>query len=345
MSEGGGEKNFWYVVCESRELDRALKSGQPVARKVLDEWVVIFRSETGEPTALRDRCVHRAGRLSKGKVHNGRLACNYHGWNYDGRGQVVRIPADAPQDIVTRRCAKTFYACEQDDFIYVALEKPLVERPFKMPSYGKRGYRTLRLQHRFENTVTNCAENFVDIPHTTFVHPGIFRYDIRQKLTAKVERKDGTVRAEYGLETNNFGIFSKILNPSGKEIRHIDEFHMPNVTSVHYHFGGDWHFIITSQSVPVTGEETLVYTDLTYNYGLMTAIAMPIVWWQAKKIIAQDVKILRDQMEVIRKYGGDFQNARSDVIHTFIESVREEIACGRDPRALPAKNVEIEFWI
>jgi phenylpropionate dioxygenase-like ring-hydroxylating dioxygenase large terminal subunit len=336
-----GEKDYWYIAAESREL----RQGQALSRQILDEWLVLFRGENGDVTALRDRCVHRAGRLSKGAVKDGRLICNYHGWHYNSEGSVVRVPADSPNDVVTRRCAKKYAVVEQDDFIYVCLETPLLEAPFKMPSYREKGYHTIRLQHVFDNTVTNCAENFIDIPHTTYVHPGIFRYDIRQKLSAKVQRENGVVRCEYGFETNNFGFFSKILNPSGKEIRHIDEFHMPNVTSVHYHFGGGWHFIITSQTVPISNDRSLVYTDLTYNYGWVTYLAAPIVRWQAKKIIEQDVVILRQQMEVIKKYGAEFQNARADVIHTFIESVRDEIGEGRDPRLLPKKSAEIEFWI
>ena len=33
---------------------------------------------------------------------------------------------------------------------------------------------TVRLINHFNNTVTNCVENFIDIPHTVYVHPGIF---------------------------------------------------------------------------------------------------------------------------------------------------------------------------
>lgn len=336
-----GFQDFWYIACESREL----KTNEAIGRKILDEWIALFRDADGKPVAMQDRCLHRHGRLSNGTVKEGRLRCNYHGWAYKGSGDVVNVPSDSPDDIVTRRCAKTYQVIEQDDYVYVCLGQPAVEKPFPMPSYKAKGYRTLRLQHRFENTVTNCVENFVDIPHTTYVHPVIFRYDKRQKLSAKVSRKDGVVRAEYGFETGNFGLFSKFLNPKGHEIRHIDEFFMPNVTCVQYHFGPTKHFIITSQSVPVAGEETLVYTDLTYNYGIWNLPATPVIYFQAKAIIRQDVEIMKQQMEVIRKYGEDFQNTKADVIHTFIESVRDEIASGRDPAALPEKKIEIEFWI
>jgi phenylpropionate dioxygenase-like ring-hydroxylating dioxygenase large terminal subunit len=160
-----------------------------------------------------------------------------------------------------------------------------------------------------------------------------------------VVRENGSVRVTYRNERKNFGWFSWFLNPKGVEIGHTDEFFTPNITSVHYRFGGKNHFIITSQSVPVSEDETLVYTDLTYNYGLWTLPSRPLVRWQAQTIIDQDVAILDNQMATIRKYGANFQNSPADVIHTWIESLQAEVAEGRDPRALPRRETEIKFWV
>jgi len=193
--------------------------------------------------------------------------------------------------------------------------------------------------------VTNCAENFVDIPHTVFVHPKIFRVSRQEKFTARVKRAGGSVIVSYHNERANLGIFSWFLNPGGREITHTDSFHMPNVTSVDYIFGKNRRFIITSQSIPVTDEETLVYTDLTYNYGVWNAVAKPVIRRQAQMIINQDVAILADQMETIKKYGARFCNTEADVIHTLIESIRRELGKGSDPRLLPERECEIVFWV
>lgn len=336
-------KDFWYVASESREL----KKDAPLARTILNEWVVLYRDEKGNAVALRDRCLHRGSQLSRGTVRDGRLVCGYHGWHYDGSGQVVKIPSEGPGLQSRGRCAHRFAVIEQDDFVYVRLaeEKQLGLLPFAMPCYRRKGYANIRLQNMFTNNVTNCAENFVDIPHTTFVHPNIFRVAKDEKFGAQVRRADGTVFVRYTNEKKNFGVFSWFLNPSGQEIEHTDEFLMPNVTSVHYKFGESKHFIITSQSVPIENNKTLVYTDLTYNYGIWNILARPIIRVQAQKIIDQDVDILNNQMKTIEKYGATFQNSKADVIHTFIESIQKEIEQGRDPRVLPKKEVEIEFWV
>ncbi len=346
-------ENFWYIVAESREL----KSGHALSRTVLGEWLAIFRDENDKPVALQDRCLHRSAQISRGRVHKGVLQCPYHGWKYNGRGEVSFVPSEGPRTSERKRCGVKYQACEQDDYIYVrllnegeqtdksALAQKGTTTPFPMPCYRKAGYTTLRLQNRFVNNVTNCAENFVDIPHTTFVHPNIFRNPANEKFGAKVERNHGQVKVTYLNEKKNFGWFSWFLNPTGQEIQHTDEFYMPNVTTVNYWFGGKKHFIITSQSVPVSEVETLVYTDLTYNYGIWTWPSRALVRRQAQMIIDQDIEILNNQMKTIAKYGNKFQNTSADIIHTFIESIQREIEEGRDPRNLPHKEAEIEFWV
>lgn len=335
-------RDFWYIVAESAEL----KPGRVLSRSVLGEWLAVFRDHKGRPSILQDRCLHRSAQLSKGTVTNGRLRCPYHGWVYDGAGEVVAVPSEVGAS-AKKRCAVSFDVREKDDFVYVRLNpEPKVDfEPFTMPHYRHRGYTTIRLQNLFRNNVTNCAENFVDIPHTSFVHPRIFRDPGAEQIAANVERKQGSVKVTYLGEKKNFGVFSWFLNPSGSEIKHTDEFHMPNVTTVNYWFGGGKHFIITSQSVPLNETETLVYTDLTYNYGLWTWPSRPIVRRQAQKIIDQDVEILENQMKTIAKYGAKFQNTPADIIHTFIESIQREIEEGRDPRELPPRESTIEFMV
>lgn len=337
-------KDFWYVVAESREL----KSSNVLARKVMGEWLAVFRDENGNPVVMQDRCKHRAAQLSRGKVCHGQLECPYHGWTYGKDGQVVAVPSEGDNFKQTAsRKGLVYHACEVDDYIYVCLsESDYVEaKPFAMRHYGDKGWHTVRLINRFENNVTNCVENFIDIPHTVYVHPGIFRNPRRQRIDVDVERKEGSVKATYHNETDNLGWFSKVLNPGGHKIIHTDEFFMPNISCVEYIFGPKRHFIITSQSVPVEDDETLVYTDLTFNYGIWNKISAPVVRWQGQKIIDQDIEALANQMQVIKKYGDDFSNTPADVIHVWVESIRKELYEGRDPRLLPERTKRVSMLV
>jgi phenylpropionate dioxygenase-like ring-hydroxylating dioxygenase large terminal subunit len=335
-------EDFWYVVAESKELG----VNKVISRSLLGEWLAIFRDNEGNISALQDKCLHRNAQISRGKVIEGKLQCPYHGWTYASSGEVVHIPSMGPTHKPGTRCAVSYEVLEKENYIYVRISSDVPGlKPFSMPCFGKKGYTTIRLQNQFRNNVTNCAENFVDIPHTTFVHPKIFRDARHENFGATIIREDGRVKVSYKNEKKNFGWFSWFLNPSGKEIGHTDEFLIPNITSVHYHFGGRNHFIITSQSIPINDNETLVYTDLTYNYGIWTIPSRLLVRWQAQTIINQDVEILNNQMRTIQKYGAVFQNSPADIIHTWIESLQQEIAEGRDPKNLPRKETEIEFWV
>lgn len=317
-----------------------------MSARVLGEHLVLYRGPGGAPVAAPDRCLHRAGMLSKGRVSGGCLECPYHGWTYGAKGRLEHIPSMGEAALSGSRALPVLSALESDGYVYVRFEDgPEELPPFALPHWNERGWRRVRLTNRFKNSVTNCAENFIDIPHTAFVHRGIFRSPRRQRLTATVTRRGGSVVARYRGETDNLGLFSRLLNPSGREIAHVDSFHMPNVTCVEYELGPRRRFVITSQSVPEDENTTLVHTDLAYDYGLWNFVAGPIVRRQGQKIIDQDIAILADQAEVLRRTPGEFSHSPADAIHALIESVRRELEAGRDPRLLPERSQEIEFWV
>lgn len=336
--------DFWYIVALSDQL----QPNTVLARSLLGEWLAIFRGEDGQPVALRDRCLHRSSRLSAGKICNGALQCPYHGWIYDRNGNVIAVPSEGDSFKPSpQRQAKHYATREQDGYVYVRLaETPSIDfEPFSMPHYQARGWETVRVINRFANNVTNCAENFIDIPHTAFVHPGVFRTSHQQKLEMTVERCNGAVLVEYHNETSNLGWYTRFLNSQGFEIQHSDRFYMPNITCVEYKMGKNRHLFITSQSIPETDNSTLVYTDVTYNYGIWNKLTRPFVRWTAQHIIQQDIDILKIQGEAIAKYGTQFSHTPADTIHVFVESIRAAISRGEDPRLLPNQSVKVTFWV
>ncbi|MGB3533209.1 MAG: aromatic ring-hydroxylating dioxygenase subunit alpha [Microcoleaceae cyanobacterium] len=333
--------DFWYIVALSQQL----KPGKVLSRTLLGEWLVIFRDPEGKPVALRDRCMHRNSPLSRGQVNTGQIQCPYHGWVYDRNGKVVSIPAEGDNFKPLNCQAKSYQTREEDDYIYVKLSDCNQFNPIKMSHYRQPGWETVRVINRFHNNITNCVENFINIPHTVTVHPGIFRTPKKQKLKMTVERKNGEVFVEYIQETNNLGWYTKFLNPKGLEIKHTDSFYMPNITKVEYNLGENRKLLITSQSIPETQDKTLVYTDVTYNYGIWNKIARPFIYWTAQHIINQDVKILNFQQEAIKKYGTDFVHTPSDIIYTFVNSIIHKIEQGEEPSQLKNQTVDVSFWV
>lgn len=335
-------RNFWYIAAKSKDL-----SSNPKGCSILGVHLALFRDGEGKAVAIEDRCLHRNAKLSEGFVKGGCIVCPYHGWSYDGSGALQEIPSEG-RCLKVKRSQRIYPTVEQQEYIYVWLgdREPLPEeQPFDIPYCQTPGYHRIQLVNHFENTVTNCVENFVDIPHTVYVHPGIFRVRKDQRIGAEIQRKGGSVTVRYANETDNLGFFSRLLNPGAKEIVHYDRFHMPNISCVEYFISPKRHFIITSQCIPLGDQSTLVYTDLTYNYGFFSRLAAPLIRQQAQTIIAQDQVILKNQNENIARFGEQFQNSPADYIHVMIESIRRYLEQDQDPLSLPEKTKTIEFWV
>ena len=81
-------KNAWYVAAWSAELE----AGRLLARRLLDEPVVLYRDSEGHAWALADRCPHRFAPLSMGQLVNGHVQCRYHGLRFEGGGACVHNP-------------------------------------------------------------------------------------------------------------------------------------------------------------------------------------------------------------------------------------------------------------
>ncbi len=336
---------FWYVVAESGELT----SEAVVARQILDRWLACFRDAQGRAVIAEDRCLHRCARLSSGKVRDGQLTCRYHGWVYGAEAKVVAIPSEGGESAAKKRklAAKTFAVHEQDGYVYVCLEPgaQTPEAPFALPRPATGAWRHVRLQNRFYNSVANCVENYIDVPHTAYVHRGIFRNPRQQEIRATVSRKAGHVHVEYSGETINLGSYGWFMNPRGDEIRHHDNYYAPNITCVHYLLPRGYSYFITSQSVPVGAMETLVYTDISYYFGRWTILAGRIVRRQAQAVIDQDRDILDEQGEVIRKYGEDYCTTTPDIIHSLTSEVIMALQAGTMPGELQDQSTELRFRV
>jgi len=141
----------------------------------------------------RDRCCHRTARLSKGSTENGELVCGYHGWRYDGKGRVTRIPQLDPGAAAPRHATPSYACQERAGYAWVALEEPL--RPLlDIPEDGAPGWRRI---HQFYETwhaaPLRLMENGFDNAHFAFAHKSTFG-NMAQPKPSKYE----ITETEYG---------------------------------------------------------------------------------------------------------------------------------------------------
>ena len=161
----------WYVLCESREL-----RDQPLSRTLFGEPLVLFRSVDGQPVALHDRCPHRNVPLSLGRLTGNRLECAYHGWQFDAEGICRHIPGLTGKVDLPNRAAKHFATCEQDGYVWVFgnAQAQVTTTPTAIPTAGS-GSTTVQRMVEAEAALFEVIENALDVPHTAFVHRGLFR--------------------------------------------------------------------------------------------------------------------------------------------------------------------------
>ena len=70
------DRTEWIEVGRLEDIPR---QGARVVRRAEGD-IALFRTVDDEVFALRDRCPHKGGPLSKGIVHGKRVACPLHDW-------------------------------------------------------------------------------------------------------------------------------------------------------------------------------------------------------------------------------------------------------------------------
>jgi len=93
-----GLREYWYPLCGAGRVGRR----KPLRIRMLGEDLCVFRGKAkDEVHAITDVCPHRGARLSEGDCHfAGTVACPYHGWVFDGRGNNVAVLSEGPGSLV-----------------------------------------------------------------------------------------------------------------------------------------------------------------------------------------------------------------------------------------------------
>lgn len=345
-NDSGSLTEHWYAAGKSDDF----KKGKPVAVSIFEVPIAIWRNDKGIIQAILDRCNHRNAPLSKGRIVKDCIVCPYHGWTYNGDGRCVEIPSEGPhtERIPNKRVPK-FPVTEAHGLVWIWMgrDKSPDKEPFPMPVMKEYGWRSYYMVTRFNNNVTDLVENFMDVPHTVFVHKGWFRDRKQICIKAKVERTPDSVLVSYDQPNDSIGFSGWLVNPKGLPMKHTDNFYMPNNTRVDYVFGEhERGFIITSTCTPVKPFETIVYTLISYKFGWLTPLARIALGAYTRKVINQDVWIMDIHGENIRKFGNiDYRSTQCDYMHLYIESLRHFAEDGEGMNAPKPIVKEIEFWV
>ena len=164
--------NQWYVAAYSHEVTR-----KPLHRWLLDKPVVLYRTESGEPVALFDRCPHRGLRLSAGSLVRDEIQCTYHGLRFGSDGKCTAIPSGGP--ISPRMRIDSYAVVESWRFIWIWTGDAALADPALIPDMGAFGFGGEGWYDEPSGLLPLKAnwllpfENLLDASHISFLHHGL----------------------------------------------------------------------------------------------------------------------------------------------------------------------------
>jgi phenylpropionate dioxygenase-like ring-hydroxylating dioxygenase large terminal subunit len=345
-----GLREGWYVACTTAELKRQ----RIVGARILGLGVVVYRLADGSAAALVDQCLHRGTLLSAGRLVADCLVCPYHGWRYDASGRVVHIPSQdgrrIPDDPHPYRL-RSFVAREAYDLIwvYVGDREPGDTEIFPMPYWREPPWVTYYMVSRFAGSVGALAQNFMDVPHTVYVHDTIFRRKTDRVMRSTVATTPTSVEVTYHDADDAIGVLPILTNPKRRALAHTDKFFAPNVTRCDYHWGDDSGFVITSQITPEDARSCRVYTLISYRFPWPALIARslsPLIHMYTRTVLGQDIRIMSKNLAGLDNAPEHrSRNVKADLVHVGIERV---IEAKRSGVPIPDNHLgsrSIEFYV
>jgi vanillate O-demethylase monooxygenase subunit len=192
-------RNAWYVAGFADEL----VAGSTLARTLLGEPLVLFRTDEGRVAALADRCPHRFAPLSAGKLCDGGRAieCPYHGLRFGADGACVHNPRGDGR-IPPAASVRAHTVRERDRLVWLWAGDPAEADESLIPDYGRvtsapddatvRGHMPTGCDYQL------LVDNILDLTHADYLHAGGLGSGALTRSTPRVTDVDErSVRIEW----------------------------------------------------------------------------------------------------------------------------------------------------
>ena len=159
-------RNYWYVAGRSVEVGRVL-----LQRWILNEPVLLYRTEDGTAVAMQGNCPHRSLPLSKGRLIEDEVECGYHGLKFAPSGECTHVPA---LDKVPATCrVKTYPVVDMNRWVWIWMGDPALADEATIPDCRWNDDPEWSVTEGHLEIGCNYAllvDNLLDLSHTAFVH-------------------------------------------------------------------------------------------------------------------------------------------------------------------------------
>src|SRR5215471_13168986 len=163
-------ERMWFPVARVQDVT----GSRPFSAELLGRRLVVF-SSGGEVAVAADRCPHRGGRLSHGRMTDEVLECPYHGWRWQADGHCALVPSQPgahPGATLETLPVRTRFG-----LVWAALEAPRVDEPPTIPETDDADGGWEFADGEWLEVacgLRSITENFRDSSHFAFVHRETF---------------------------------------------------------------------------------------------------------------------------------------------------------------------------
>jgi len=208
-------KNAWYAAGWGHLLEDA-----PLARTIHNQHIAFYRTENGVAVALADTCPHRFAPLSRGKVKAGRIACGYHGLEFDGAGRCVRNP-HGKGTIPAALGVRSYPVSERYGMIWIWMGAADQADTALIPTLPVMDDSNLSWIHGQLHVAANyqlVIDNLLDLSHVEFMHPFLAAEGNSARTSFRAEQDGERVSAYYDMKDEPISGLFRLLWEGDDEV-------------------------------------------------------------------------------------------------------------------------------
>lgn len=292
--------DYWYPLIEVKTLDK--KSITKV--QAFNVNYLVWKNEQGKVSVFLDTCIHKQSPLSVGHLAKETLTCPYHGWQFDHQGICTNIPySNDPSDCSNKQLLTIPSKVEgQLVWFFPNGNTPNAEINKSTQPHWQYLPKDLIKTEVFECNEQALIENFMDSPHTNFIHSGLIRKQQKLKVRdiAIYLDKQQTLYVDHLPSKESLGPFNWFINPQNNPIHHQDIFVTPAHVDIQYQFEKNKTNFRTQISIcPIDPHTTRAFFKVSSQFKRFNPIIrfglkcfLPIILKQDKKIVALQAKNL-----------------------------------------------------
>jgi len=259
-------RRYWHPVAIAADLT---PDSPTKFVRILGEDLVLFKTTKGEVGLLNDRCSHRGVSLSYGRVEERGIACAYHGWLYDTKGNCLETPAEPADSNFCRTVKHKAYPVQKLAGLYWAYLGP--EPVPVMPKYDvwarTDGWHWLRALPQLDCNWLQAMENSVDTAHLHILHQELVTDGFKVESTTR-----GTIDnlEKFEVEEFLYGLIKRRVFKDGKIEEHPLLFptvlRQANRTQIRVPIDDTHTWIVYVHFVPDSAEPRANKDEVPVNY-------------------------------------------------------------------------------